>query len=289
MLTFNTDKLVTQGVNASVDHPRIRGYRGSFDGRARITAGTGGITYSHAIGDSCMDIAGDHVEPGVSMANSKDGENGAVMTLASVGNEVICLNGPAKGARGIVTGKHGGVDHTMAYFDSADLDKMEGTENFLIKTRGIGLKAQETPDVFFMNLDPDLAKAMNLQADENGNLLFPVVTVIPAYLMGSGVGAATIMNGDYDIMTQDKEANRRFGIDRLRFGDFVAIVDHDAEYGPHYKEGAMTVGVIVHSDSFTSGHGPGVTVLATSQAGKIIPVENPDANLIYYMRNIKRD
>lgn len=283
----NKDKLVKMSVNASVDHPRIKGYRGSFDGRARITVGTGGITWTQEIGDSCMDIAGDHIEPGVSMANPDRDQNGAVQFLSCVGNEVECLSGPAAGATGVVTGTHGGVDHTMAWFSPEDLQKMKGNENFLIRGFGQGLKVEETPDVFFMNLDPDLFEAMDLK-EEDGVLEFPVAAVVPAALMGSGLGAGTIMMGDYDIMTQDKEAVREYGLDGLRFGDFVAIQDHDCEYGPHFKKGAVSVGIIVHSDSFSSGHGPGVTVLATSKEGKIRPVLSDRANLKDYLDKIER-
>ncbi len=287
-MKMNRNQLVQIALNANVDHPRIRGYRGGFDGRARITVGTGGITYSHAIGDSCMNIAGDHVEPGVSMANFKDGENHALETLACVGNRVLCISGPAKGAEGIVTGTHGGIDHTMAWFAPEDLEKMEGNESFLIRGFGQGLKIEETPDVFWMNIDPDLLEVINPQIDADGIVHFPVTTIIPAALMGSGLGSSTIMEGDYDIMTQDKQANEKYGLNNLRFGDFVYIQDHDCEYGPHYKEGAGSVGIIVHSDSFTSGHGPGVAVIATSKEGKIKPVLDRDANLANYKDHIVR-
>ena len=106
--------------------------------------------------------------------------------------------------------------------------------------------------------------------------------------MGSGLGSNTMMEGDYDIMTQDKEANEAYGLNGLRFGDFVAILDHDNEYGPHYLKGSISVGVIVHSDSYTSGHGPGVCVIATSKTGSIQPVVTKDANLKTYMKNLKR-
>lgn len=288
-LTMNKDKLVRQSLNAKVDHPKIKGYRGSFDGKARICVSTGGVTYTHQIGDNCMDLAGDHIEPGVSMAASDSGENGAVQFLSCVDNEVECLSGPAAGAKGFVTGTHGGVDHTMAYFDKEDLEKMKGNETFFIQGFGQGLKVEECPEVFFMNLDPDLLEAMELTLDEMGNLLFPVTHIIPAALMGSGLGASTIMMGDYDIMTQDKEINEQLGLNGLRFGDIIAIEDHDCEYGPHFKKGAMSIGVIVHSDSFSSGHGPGVTVIATSKNGKITPVITDQANLKNYFPNIKRD
>lgn len=281
-MKLNKDQLVEMALNAKVDHPTMKGYRGGFDGRARICVGTGGITYSHAIGDSAMNLAGDHVEPGVSMANPDRSQNSAVEYLSCIGNPVMVTSGPAKGAKGRVTGTHGGVEHTMAWFAPEDLEQMDGSENFLIRARGQGLKIEETPDVFWLNIDPDLVEAMDLEVDENGTLKFPVTTILPAFLMGSGLGSSSMMTGDYDIMTQDKEANERFGINDLRFGDFVAILDHDATHGAHYRQGAVTIGVIVHSDSFTAGHGPGLTVVATSGSGAIEPVVDAQANLVSY-------
>ncbi len=281
-MNINREQLVRMAVNAGVDHPTIKGYRGGFDGRARITLGTGGITYSHAIGDVCMNIAGDHIEPGVSMAHSDSSENNAVEMFSCIGNPVLCIGGAAKGARGLVTGTHGGVEHTMAWFSPEDLERMDGTEKFLIKTYGQGMKTSDAPDVFWMNLDPDLLDAMDLALDENGKVIFPVATVLPAYLMGSGLGSSTLMTGDYDIMTQDKEANEKFGLNNLRFGDFVAVLDHDCTYGAHYKQGAVSIGVVVHSDSFTSGHGPGLTIVATSENGAIEPVICEKANIGEY-------
>ena len=43
--------------------------------------------------------------------------------------------------------------------------------------------------------------------------------------------------------------------------------------------GAMTVGVVVHSDSFSGGHGPGVTNLMCCIDGTIVPVLDENANL----------
>ena len=45
---------------------------------------------------------------------------------------------------------------------------------------------------------------------------------------------------------------------------------------------AITIGVVVHSDSFTSGHGPGLTIVATSSTRAIEPVVDTHANLANY-------
>ena len=83
-------------------------------------------------------------------------------------------------------------------------------------------------------------------------------------------------------MKHNAQANEKYGINQLRFGDFVAVLDHDSTYGPHYKQGAITIGVVVHSDSFTSGHGPGLTIVATSSTRAIEPVVDAHANLANY-------
>ena len=103
--------------------------------------------------------------------------------------------------------------------------------------------------------------------------------MVPSALMGSGLGHGDPGTGDYDITTQDPKAVKRYGLDRLRFGDFVAIMDADNTYGRHYFEGAVTIGIVAHSDSFLSGHGPGVSTLLSSKNGRLKPRVSKDANL----------
>jgi hypothetical protein len=278
----NKDKLAKVAVNGKVDHPRMSGFYTGYDGKGRRCVGTGGITYSHAIGDNCMDVAADHLEPGVTIAHPSSKENHALETLACIGNQAKIVSGAAKGKTGWVTGTHGGVEHTMIYMKPEDLDDMDGSETFLIKAFGQGLKLEDYPDIFMMNIDPDLLEKLPLEEKE-GVLTFPVTHIIPAYMMGAGLGTSTMMEGDYDIMTQDREAVKELGLDDLRFGDFVAIQDQVCTYGPHYQKGAMTIGVIVHSDSFSSGHGPGVTVVATAKDGSLDAKLDPNANLKNYL------
>ena len=70
-----------------------------------------------------------------------------------------------------------------------------------------------------------------------------------------------------------------YGLDDLRFGDFVAILNADSTYGRHYYTGAVSVGIVVHGDSYIAGHGPGVTGLLTSRLGEIEPVIDAKANI----------
>jgi len=90
--------------------------------------GTGGITYNVAVGDSALDFAGDHVEPGVSISLfSQEGTPpgmGALSILTCIGNEARIVDGKAAGIKGTVTGKHGGVEHVLIDFSPSTLDKL---------------------------------------------------------------------------------------------------------------------------------------------------------------------
>lgn len=133
-----------------------------------------------------------------------------------------------------------------------------------------------------MNTDPELFDKLGIE-EKDGKLIVPVTHIIPAYLMGSGLGSSTLMSGDYDITTQDKEAVKELGLDTLRFGDIVYIQDNDGHNGAHYLKGSGSVGVIVHSDSFTSGHGPGVCVMLTCKKDTLKPKICKDANIANYL------
>lgn len=280
----NQKQLVMQSVQGKIHHPTMRGagYRVGYDGKGRIPMATGGITYNFKIGDSCMAIAGDHIEPCVSMKNADSNENDALQSFACIGNIAKIISGDAKGKTGFVTGKHGGVDHVMVHFDETILDALSVDDKILIKAYGQGLKLLDYPDIHIMNIDPHLLDKFDIK-EEDGVLIVPVTHVIPACLMGSGLGSSTTMSGDYDIMSQDQEANKTYHLDSLRFGDIVMIQDHENHYGPHYRQGAVSIGVITHSDSYTSGHGPGVTVIMSAKTPCVKPCITVQANIANYL------
>jgi len=285
LLKTNRDKLVMQSVQGKIHSP-IMGpnqYRISHEGIPMILPATGGITYNYQIGDSCMDLVGDHVEPGVSMRNEDAKENKALMVLSCVGNEAKVISGDAKGAKGYVTGMHGGIEHVLVYFPKEDLENMAIDDKILIKAHGQGLKIEGHEDVLVMNIDPDLFEKLGIKENENGELEVPVVTEIPAHLMGSGIGSSTSLSGDYDITTGDKEELKKYGIDKLRFGDIVLLKDCDNTYGRQFLKGAVTIGIIVHSNCILAGHGPGVTGLLSSKTSKIKGIKDENANIANYL------
>jgi len=77
----------------------------------------------------------------------------------------------------------------------------------------------------------------------------------------------------------DKAVVEQYELESLRIGDIVAIIDADHSFGRIYRQGAVSVGVVVHTNCVTAGHGPGVTTLMTSPDGRIIPQIDPKANI----------
>ncbi|RJS85918.1 DUF4438 domain-containing protein [Candidatus Bathyarchaeota archaeon] len=279
MLRTNVSRLVKISVMGEVSSPVFRAaYRISSDGVPMVLPGVGGITYNVRVGDLATGWEADHVEPGVSIKHEKPEMNRALNILSCVGNEAVIVSGEAKGSKGVVTGKHGGIEHVLVDFPEKTMEKLLIGDKVLVKAYGLGLKLLDFPDIKVMNLDPGFLEAIDPKP-VNDKLEVPVTHIIPAAIMGSGLGADQTYSGDYDIQLFDEETRRRYGLDDLRLGDLVAIIDADHSYGRMYRKGAVTIGIVVHSDCVVSGHGPGVTTLLTSRTGKIKPRIDPEANI----------
>ena len=173
-------------------------------------------------------------------------------------------------------------EQTINSFDEETLEDLAIDDKILVKAYGQGLSIENHEDIAVMSIDPNLFEKLGI-TEKDGKLQVPVVAKVPAYLMGSGTGSSNAYSGDYDIMTADKEEIKRLGLDKLRFGDLVLLQDHDNTYGTGYLGGAISIGVIIHSDCVKSGHGPGVTVIMSSSKGNIEGVIDSNANIGYYM------
>jgi hypothetical protein len=131
-------------------------------------------------------------------------------------------------------------------------------------------------------MSPELFDALRIEELGDGRIRVPVAAEIPGYLMGSGaeLGADYV---DQDMMTNDRETLAALGLDNLRIGDILAVRDHDHTVNRGYREGAITIGIINHADSFMTGHGPGVMDLLSCAMPKIEPVIDKRANLAVYL------
>ncbi len=281
-LRTNKDRLVMMAVQGQIAPPQQwEIFEVDHQGKAFALPSTGGITYNVKVGDSAFGWAGDHIEPGVStysdLKSSK--ANAGFQFFACVGNIARLVSGEAKGKKGVVTGHHGGVEHVTIDFPQDVLEKISHEDRILIKAYGQGLSLTDFPDIRVVNLDPALLDQMPARVDAKGLLEIGVTHIVPGAIMGSGVGSMDVGKGDYDIMTHDAGMVKKHKLDSICFGDIVEIMDHDNTYGRTYREGAVTIGTVIHSNSFLAGHGPGVTTLLTCAAAKIKPVLNPSANV----------
>jgi len=255
------------------------------EGKPTILPSVGGITYNVKVGDNAITWEADHVEPCVSVKNKEREENGALNLLSCIGNIARVTSGDAKGRTGVVTGKHGGIENVLVDFEDKTLEKLAIGDKILIRGIGVGLSFVKYPHIKIINMSPTLLNKLPIRQDKTKDVLHvPVTHIIPAAIMGSGLGSQHCYRGDYDIQLFDKEHVKKRHLQTLRFGDIVAIMDADHTFGRIYKTGAVSIGVIVHSNCVTAGHGPGVTTLLTSAEGKIVPCIDSTANIGAYLK-----
>ena len=284
MLKTNDDRLVEFLLQCQPGPPKTRGtWQVDHEGKPFLLPSIGGITLNVQVGDSCFGWAGDHIEPGVSCTADThkpfEHPNTSLQIYSCTGNRAEIVSGEAKGESGVVIGHHGGSEHIIVDFARDVKEKLTYNDTIIVRAKGQGLKLTDYPAISLFNLDPELLQRMPIRIGSDAVLEVPVTTVVPAACMGSGVGAAHVAKGDYDIMTSDEETVRKYHLDALRFGDFVALMDHDNRYGRAYRQGAVSIGIVVHSDCLVAGHGPGVTTLMTSGSSAIRPVIDPSANI----------
>ena len=291
MIKTNRDKIVKISVIGEVVSPVVGDavYKISADGDAVVLPGVGGITYNLRVGDVATGWMADHVEPGVSIENRvsdrrfPNGQSRALNVLSCVGNEATVVKGDAKGDKGVVVGKHGGIEHVMVDFQPETMEKLVIEDKVMIKAYGVGLKLLDLPEVKLFNVSPEFLEAVD-PAIKDGKLEVPVTHTIPAAIMGSGLGSSHVASGDYDITMFCEATCEEYGLEDVRFGDLVAIMDADHSYGRIYRRGAVSVGIVTHSDCVVAGHGPGVTTLFTSKTGAIKPLMDSGANVAKFMK-----
>lgn len=279
MLRINRSAIVEMAVEGKPHVPIARNWMVNRDGTNNMGIGCSGIHYNVKVGDGVRQHEGDHVEPGVTLRvdDPRSPANLALSTFSCVGNTARIVSGDAKGARGTITGHHSG--HTIVDFPQPALEKLTYADRILIHGCGQGLKLLDYPAVAVYGLDPDLLLKMGIR-EVDGALEVPVTVIVPGYIMGSGIGCIDSFRGDYDIQSSDPGTNDALQIEKLRMGDFVALLDQDGTYGYTYRQGAITIGIIAHADSPVAGHGPGVQLLMTTATkGLIRPVVSPHANI----------
>lgn len=280
-LRWNVDSLVEMAVTGLVSQPTMRpnGYVHWPDGRAAVLPGMSGIAYNARVGDRAFGWAGDHVEPGVSIANPDEKADFALHYLTCVGNEATVMSGLAAGAKGIVTGEHARL---LVDFAPDVLEDLMIGDTVQIRAVGRGIKLADWPDIAFKKTSPRLAHGFGLRA-ENGQVICPVAMELPARIMGSGaeLNAEFV---DQDLMSGDRALMADLGIDRMRLGDLIAIRDVDHRFGRSYSKGMVAICLCIHGDSVMTGHGPGILTLVTGPAEKLGFEIRPNANIAAFCK-----
>ena len=170
------------------------------------------------------------------------------------------------------------IPHVLVDFSPQVMEKLVIGDKVMIKAFGVGLKLLDFSEIIVMNIDPGLMESMKIDA-RGDKLEIPVTHTVPAAIMGSGLGASQTYTGDYDIQLFDEDMKSKYGLEDLRLGDLILIENADHSFGRIYKKGAISVGIVVHTDCVLAGHGPGVTTLFTSTTGKILPKIHARANI----------
>ncbi len=269
-MATNSANLVTTRLKAIIQ-PTSANQFVRTDGVFATLPGQGGIVTGIALGDVAGRWVGDHVEPGVSLGHSDPQAYHAIRALSCVGNPVEVLGGPAGGAHGIVTGKHGAV---LAMFAPDVLVRLTPGDAIAIDAQGIGLADPEFPDVTFQSCSPAFYEAMAKPVA--GRLKVSVAAVLPSIAAAAGIGMPAAMF-NMDLHTSSAPvAEMAKG---LRFGDLVAVMDQDHRYGRQHRKGWAMVGIVSHGTATAGGHGLGLMTLLTAPADRFVFETGGAANL----------
>ncbi len=203
MIKTNKDKVVKISVIGEVVSPRMGTsiYRVGANGDLHILPGTGGITYNVRVGDSAIGWMGDHIEPGVSVENrvtdtrAPQGQSRALNVLSCIGNEATVVKGDAKGAKGIVVGKHGGIEHVMVDFKPDVMEQLVIEDKIMIASDGY-IQFNDVKEVANMNLVFE-------------GFVFPHAGEYRFELYGGGeyLGARRVVCREIELPSGEKNAN----------------------------------------------------------------------------------
>ncbi len=281
-LKTNADQLVEIAVAGQISQPSFRRpeYIPDNDGIAKVLPGMSGVLYNIRVGDPAFFWAGDHVEPGVSVAHKDLSADFALHYLNCIGNRAVVTSGEAKGAVGIVTGEHARI---LIDFEPDVSEMLCIGDSIQLRSKGQGLELLEYPHIKLRKCSPELIDALPIEKISKFKISVPVTMELPIEAMGSGAE----LNSEYvdqDLMTGDRKLMAELGLDQMKLGDLVAIRNADHRFGRSYREGAVSIALCIHGDSIMTGHGPGILTLMTCEQDAIQWRIDPKANIANYLK-----
>jgi Domain of unknown function (DUF4438) len=281
-LKTNATQLVEVAVAGQISQPSFRRpeYIPDNDGISRVLPGMSGVLYNIRVGDPAFFWAGDHVEPGASIAHKDMSVDFALHYLTCIGNRAVVTSGEAKGAEGIVTGEHARI---LIDFAPEVSEMLCIGDSIQIRAKGRGLMLSDYPHIQLKKCSPELIGALPIEAVNDFKIRLPVTMELPIEAMGSGAE----LNSEYvdqDLMTGDRKLVAELGLDKMRLGDLVAIRNADHRFGRSYRQGATSIALCIHGDSIMTGHGPGILTLMTCEQDAIEWTIDPHANIARYLK-----
>jgi len=250
-----------------VEQPELGGtpYRVDCDGRPYVPAGDGGIVLGLRLGESVFARDADHAAPGACLVHPDQAARHALAAYSCIGNLAVVRTGRAAGARGAVLGKRGEEGRVIAAFAQEDLARLRPADQVAVRACGQGWRPPGfPPDVAVLNLDPAVLTALPVAPRGGGTVRAGVRMIVPSKLSGNGVGRPS---ASWDL---DLQIRAGLGAPDLLLGDLVAVSGLDARYNMGYRNGWLTVGLVMHGASPLPGHGPGITPILTGPANALL-------------------
>lgn len=244
------------------------------EAKAQVLPGQGGVVIAPTLGDRAGGWMSDHLEPGASIIHPDPAANRALQVLACVGNPAFVVDGPAAGAQGMVSGKHGA---TLVAFPDDALRRLAPGDRVAIDAVGVGLRIEGEPQVTIHSCDPSLLSVLIRGRDDSGRLRVATQTILPAEAAGAGIGMP-VDHLNLDLQVDELPSSMAAGA--LRLGDVCTLEDHDHRFGRQVRPGWMAIGAISHGQSAGGGHGLGFVTLLTAPRDRLALEVTPQANLV---------
>jgi hypothetical protein len=276
MFRTNAARLVRTRLTAMIT-PTAANRAVAPDGRLDVLPGQGGVVMGVRLGDPALDWRGDHVEPGISLAHADVSVNRAIQILSCVGNPVEVADGPARGTRGLIYGKHGAV---LAALPQDKLALAAPGDRVVVEACGAGLVLDDAVELTCLSLSPDLAQRWLSGPEGEGRILVPIAAELPPDAAAAGIG---MPSQRFNMDLHSDQPPMAEACRQLRFGDLVAVRDQDHRFGRRFRRGWNAVGVISHGRTIASGHGLGFMTLLTGPAEQMRLTVSDQANVAKLM------
>jgi hypothetical protein len=269
----NADQTVAQLLAAFITPAQANQVRDPT-GSLQVAPGQGGVVLGPALGSPAGPWVSDHLEPGASLGHPDPTVHAALQAFCCIGNPVVVRTGAARGAHGLVYGKHGAI---LAQFDQDDLERMAPGDQVAVRAHGTGLRLVDRPHVAVHSCSPHLLEAL-LSTTGDGRLGVSVAVVFPPQAAAAGIGMpASSFNLDLDPKAVP-------ALTSLAFGAVIALTGHDHRFGRQRRDGWTAIGAVVHGRSVGGGHGLGMITLLSGPSEEFALSVAADANLTHLLR-----